>query len=490
VGIVLPDVQVLIGVVATDFPGALSRLLSDLAADVVRSRLSRSDVAVLVLENSRVPGARATDRAITAASELEVAYVDAGAYGRSIASSRHDLTGEIGRWAASGRRAAVYWMIDDDLRFERLSLGPGLEVSVVLDAYLAGWLHLRATSPEIDLAVGSVTGDPPIRPEMMIRTQLGDLWSNLRSMSRCAPSERYVPARTAVFARPDYYYDLSEHGDAHLAEVAPWLPDPAAGQTVRDQLLAMLTAAADLPLGRAVTRPVLESPGASARGRADDCRRGGNAAFFDLHACLSHAYPRLRVADVPLRRADMIGAALLREQGFTVRRVPIALRHERSASGRDARGRRRTASDVWESITSEFFGVLVARLVMEPSEEPRSARAGRIARSRAARLVANLRSAGELVDRLAEAVARPAGWLGGDAEVAVALSALRGALDELLPVVGGRSRADRDAWLAALDEHLTSPRHLDEAMGQAAEAERESRGRASRAAVGEECDRP
>lgn len=469
------DVQVLVAVTATDFPSGLRSLFDDLRADLDRSALSPSALGVIALENSISADARGQSAAAVqelANDGVEALHVDRGHRRAAIAETRHALTCEIARWAGRGRRAAVYWMIDDDLRLETLRLDAGGQLRSGTEGYLRGWLsHGRAG--RIDLGVGSVTGDPPIRPEMMILCQVSDLLANLSTLLALPPLSLYEPYPTGIFDLPDYYYDLTDHGDRHLSGSAPWLPESTSGTSVRDQLLALLDAGKDLPHGRAVTRPVVDNRAAVDPGA--DLRRGGNAAFFTLDACLSHPYPTLTVAGTMLRRSDMVGAALLRRSGFDVRRVPVAIRHRRTCGQHESRFGRRSAPDVWDSITAEFFGVLVARLVMDPSAEDALPRVTRLANGRSTRLTANLRRAAGTLDQLRDLVRDPPGWARDDAEVRHALAGFAEAIDGVSVVVGGWSDAAREEWLTALREHLTRPEHLSQTVCQVERAEYDAR---------------
>ena len=359
---------VLLTVTSTDRPESLRRLLKSLVRALELDDPQCGDpmatfVEVLVVENSAQREHRAENLRIVEAARVEglrVAIDDDGCYGRSIARSRVRQTELVARCTSSSRAPACVWMIDDDISFSTLSLRDGVEVSLPSQHIFSSLLKIRAAHPEVSAAVGPVSGDAQVRPEAILRVQTFDLVENLLRVGDLDPESRWcTPDMSALTAMPDYYYDHSRAGSAHLTTPCPWVPRSSPGN-VRAELLAYLHACLDIPAGAHATRPLFAHASADVAETSSPLR-GGNAVFFDLDACLSHPYPFAGLGDLDSRRSDMIGATLLSRSGATIARIAIGLQHVRA----EADDQRHTESSRWRSLRSEFHGVLLARLVMD-----------------------------------------------------------------------------------------------------------------------------
>lgn len=417
--------RIAVTISTTDRPAALAALLGDLSAEWARTRRRADPPLVLVVENSVDPAARAADRVAVhrATATLDARFVDDGVAGRAIAESRRAQTRALAACLAAGEPVDAVWMLDDDLRLAQLRAEGGVlrrcEAIRYFDRIADAW----DAHPEAGLLVGRVCGDPPIRPDAVLATGLLDLAANLDRFVALDPEALYrPPTDRGAFALPDYYYDHSRIGDAHLHHAFYWLPR-AAGQTVRAAALDCVRALCGLFVGRAPTRPLLDDPRPASRELRRCHLRGGHAVFLDVDAFLRHRYPAVELGDGTLtRRADMVGATLLdREPTTFVAAFDAPVLHARSANGPTG-GR-------LADLRSEFFGVMLARAVIDDGGRVDRVRLAERARARRARIVDRLALAHRRAAAAAVALDRAASsWLGADPELAAALTTLRAEL--------------------------------------------------------------
>jgi len=471
-----PAIQFLVTVSTTNRPGALERLGRSMLRELARSGYGgwpeRTPCRVLVIENSVDAGHREANRHTVEAltgDGLPVSLLDDGQYGRSIAASRIKQTQAIADAVMRGPRPDIIWMLDDDLQFAqlyrdhagRLREGCTLDYFYLLD-------EMRATRPEISLALGGVTGDPPIRPDAVLRSQLFDLLANLERFAALAPESTYPHnADTSGFRLVDYYYDHRRLGDEHLSIPFLWSTSDRAGTTVRAQLMAFVDRSLGIPSGKTATRPLVLEAGAFPDTIRPGTRRGGNAAFFDLDACLQHSYPHITIEGVPTRRSDMVGASLLARDGSCgVYEAAFPLLHDRVMGDETVgfTGGKLDPHAARASILGEFYGVLLARSVMEapPVGCTRADWLAALAAERADVIVGNLRAASELMDRLVNQFGDGGpGWLSQDREVAVRVKQLIEALQVLAGAYwGGADPSTRHIWLTSLRAELVAETRL------------------------------
>lgn len=451
---------VLLTVSSTGRPESLQRLLRSLA-----DALSRDDsgcdapmasfVEVLVVENSTQRAHRDQNLRIVEAARaggLRVSIDDDGHHGRSIARSRVRQTELVARYASSRKPPACVWMIDDDISFSALSLRDGVETSEPSAHLFSSLLKIRAAHPEVSAAVGPVSGDAQVRPEAMLRLQVFDLVENLLRIGDLDPESPWrTPDISALTAMPDYYYDHSRAGTAHLTTPCSWVPRTAPG-SVREELLAYLRTCMDITAGAHATRPLF----AQVRDDITETSaplRGGNAVFFDLDACLSHPYPFAALGDLDSRRSDMIGATLLAKSGATFARIAIGLQHVRAEH--DDRGH--TEASRWRSLRSEFHGVLLARLVMDavPLGAAPEAHLRAVAEARARSVSDALAAAHEQLQRLDALRRTSRAWWTQDAAIMEALDRVIVELRAMWEqTVGSGALSSIPLRLAALRERL------------------------------------
>ena len=388
----------LISVSVTDRPRSFEAFAATLTRELAKTR---PDAALLVLENSWQPRHRSSVAATVArfaAAGLSISYQADGPFGRPLAASRVAQREAIRSRILAGDVPDVVWMVDDDLRFAQLARDDHgwLEERTDIDYFgqLGEW---RYRFPDVSMALGGVTGAPPVRPEATLRTQLADLASILRDFASRRPEDALdAVARPSLLDESDYYYDHSRAGTAHLTMTMSWLPRREAGPTFAEQLEWLLRNAVEqLASGQALTRPLVYEATQTDEPEPSTLR-GGNTVFFDADACLRHDYPGLRVKGIMTRRADMIGCTSLARSGLTRSvSLPFPLLHDRTEQ------RVVDAAVVRESRVGEFYGVLLARLAMDAHPQGRSSqRLAALARTRFHRIIDGLEAAGREVPQV------------------------------------------------------------------------------------------
>lgn len=448
------DRPVLLAVIVTDRPEALARMMDSLlpvAGD--------AGVHLLVLDNSEhrheavrdvveraargATGQRVLQRAQRACAPLHMA--------------RQELAAAAEAWCAGWAPDAIVWMLDDDLTFEMVHLDDGcLHISNVAAARIAQVRALAAEHPELALGVGGFTGDPPVRPEAILATQLSDLSAALLNAAPRTLQEPW-PQESSPPRSGDYYYDHAEHQHAHLSQCFPWLPRSTAAASVEAQLETLLIEARGIRSGQTPFRPLLEPSSPQTVRFTETPNRGGNAIFFHRSALLQHTYPSFPVGDAWSRRSDMIGAAeLARRHGALIADVPVTLRHNRAGQASVEPGIER-----W---LPEFAGVLLARLSMSERPSPRDALecVRQIADERSRRIDAQLQSARSQAERALCALNQPEACWWTHPTLQVAAAALRCELEALRETLRALDLSDLQGALntPALAQQVVDAYHV------------------------------
>ncbi|HDN27137.1 MAG TPA: hypothetical protein ENG03_08590 [Thioploca sp.] len=361
--------RLLVTVSTTDRPQCLRSL-----GESLLKHAQGQPLALLVVENSVEEQNRQANLTVLQdlrEQGLKINELDDGCYGRAIADSRRAQTRWVVHQIAQGQQYDIIWMLDDDLRLTNLSVDNEGQLQETDDV---GQIHALATlwqeHPEISVAIGGVTGDPPIRPDAVLRTQLFDLLANFEWFSALEPQAIYPsPPQQAIFALPDYYYDHSEAGKTHLFTPFRWLKRSETSQWVRDQFLAYLQAALGISSGKSVTRPLLLRPDFVPY---SSVLHGGNAAFFDIDVFVAHTYPSVTIDQITSRRSDMLGSALLQQTyPAGIYAVNVPLRHDRQPADKSAgfQAGQLDSERLWESLISEMLGVVLSRCILPTADE-------------------------------------------------------------------------------------------------------------------------
>ena len=330
-------------------------LLADLHGLAGDSGLSGHDVLILengrgrtpnealrsLVERERMDGLRVhlVDRAQHLEDAASGLVPDGGAdRGRKlpIAPARTVLQSYLYAFARH-RPGAVVWIVDDDMRLDPLVIGENGRLRRqprALAPVLRELCRLHAGG-ELDIAIGTYTGAPPLPFAATVRVQLVDLAASLRWLASLDPQatlpDRGTENATLRSNRRDYYYDLSRKETDRLE--TPFLITPAfPGESAGEAFERLAGAAERILAGEQVFRPLateadidpLESIGG-------ELQRGGNTFVFDVEALRLAPNPSPATDGRPSRRSDMIWT-LLQERRFgrRVATVPIALYHNRS----------------------------------------------------------------------------------------------------------------------------------------------------------------
>jgi hypothetical protein len=227
----------------------------------------------------------------------------------------------------------IVLFLDDDLAFDALYSGPdGIELGAPWPWLPALWLFHEAR-PEIEVAIGGVTGAPPLPASSTLATNLFDLDAAIHGHTTFISPERW--------SEPDYYYDLSlvRTVNSPYPMIAP-MPE---GEDLIDALMIHGTLA----------RPLVATPTTITTSRSGQVVRGGNTVLFNLD-WLKCPHPQARLGPLRLRRADTIWAqAAVNIYGCRMEQLPWPLRHIR-----DARGWTAQTAQLWrERLLADLAGV-------------------------------------------------------------------------------------------------------------------------------------
>ena len=393
----LPCPRVLFATTCTDRPDQVQALARSLVIDRAASGWEEDDVGLLVLDN----GVRS---APSIGPELPSRVVRMDSRRRSIGESRKALSAQVVQHL-TGPRAdglphpddgpVIVWMVDDDLEAMELAVEGGVRVARPHAGLLERAAGLWREHPEISVAVGGTTGDPPIPAHDAIRRQAEDLVACLEELRAMSPEAPWTPAENNR-DEVDYHYDLPRSG----RHGAPFRWEPSRSDaTARDVLDEVLAGVPRLVRGENLTRALVgELP------MRRTSVRGGNALFFDLDALDVAPYPELDLGWGRTRRADMIWAQLVAGYPeFGLFTAPLSLLHGRRAGDGSSplAAPRRTAEELGRFIVQQAAGIVVCRL-LENEAAPTSDAARSLLEDRLARTSENLAAASAALQRCAE----------------------------------------------------------------------------------------
>ena len=257
--------------------------------------------------------------------EQQQADVDAGVFPRararmserkSIALSRTMLQQYLFT-QAKPIHGAVAWILDDDAILEGLAYGADGRARAVEVDYVSEIKRLKETGNCVVL--GSVTGEPPLPFLSCMRTQLSDLYQNLRQFQALSPEVQYPVRREenriSRLGRRDYYYDLSDVETDRL-ESPFWYEPSDSRATVGEALTEMLARLPDMLSGSQIFRQLVQDSQADPLSTLEpSVNRGPTTLVFDLHAMreFPNIVPEIDGEDT--RRSDMIWSLLCRFAG-------------------------------------------------------------------------------------------------------------------------------------------------------------------------------
>ena len=254
----------------------------------------------------------------------------------AIASARTVLQSYLYAFAKE-RPGAVVWIVDDDMRLDPLVIkGDGsLQRRDRKIAPILRELRRLHAGSDVDIALGTQTGAPPVPFAATVRVQLADLVASLWWLASQEPTaslpDRALENAALRSGRRDYYYDLSRKETDRL-ETPFWITPGFPGERVGKAFERIASAADRILAGEQVFRPLaIEANLNPLKSIGDGLQRGGNTLVFDIESLRLAPNPSPVIDGRPSRRADMVWA-LLQERYFSRRVVtlPFALYHDRS----------------------------------------------------------------------------------------------------------------------------------------------------------------
>ena len=193
-------------------------------------------------------------------------------------------------------------VLDDDLTFEALTVTDGKPVKTYPFSYVHE-IYLFAQNHPCDVALGGVTGAPPLPATSCMRTFLQDFLGTQSSSKKT--KERWGDT--------DYYYDLSETRTCWQSwPILSSKSDPRPVQRALNQMFH--TGSSNRPLVYIADE---KTPGPR-------IVRGGNTVVFNPEFLLKIDHP-----DLP-RRGDSVWAILATECGASILDFPYPLHHTRN----------------------------------------------------------------------------------------------------------------------------------------------------------------
>jgi hypothetical protein len=437
---VAEDPRLLLAMTWTDRPRAWARLAESLVAEIERFSVPPSRWGVLVQDNSSSEAGRMEAHAVCSrlrAAGLGVHLARTPSPRLSIAQARAALVRRLSDWACGGVQTlphpgdgagpVVVWMLDDDVELRPLVLREGRPVRVSAFSYAHRIAQLWRDHPEICVGLGGVTGAPPIPGHAVLRTVVADLGRSVARMAALQPNDPWEPP-TNPRDVPDYYYDHSEAGLAHLE--CAWLWEPRDACTVREALLEMCDGAASILAGEHVTRPLCYQ-GWSAPSPSSAC--GGNTLFFDTDAIFASHRPEAEIDSLALRRGDTVWASLAaREPGLTLAAASVPVFHRRAEAQAGTEAEFADPGAVVRGILAQTWGTVLARLVAS-EHAPSLDAAEAMLESRLRRIEEGFRMVRVLIDEFREAcwTRRSDVWWAHDPAVLKGLEQLDGVLEAL-----------------------------------------------------------
>jgi len=219
----------------------------------------------------------------------------------NIGSSRKRQV-ELAALACLDLNEPILIMLDDDLTFEALTVENGYPNKGYPFSYVHE-VYLFAKNHPCDVALGGVTGAPPLPATSCMKTFLQD-FLNVKSISN-QTIERWND--------PDYYYDLSE--TRYCWKAWPSLSTNNESPSVQSALNQMFHSGSE-------NRPLVYIPGKQIP--QPRIVRGGNTVVFNPEYLFNIITP-----DLP-RRGDSIWSILAKEQGASILGFPFPLFHKRT----------------------------------------------------------------------------------------------------------------------------------------------------------------
>ena len=232
-------------------------------------------------------------------------------------------------------------VLDDDLTFEALIVEDGPPIKSYPFSYVHE-VYLFEKSHPCDVALGGVTGAPPLPATSCMKTFLQD-FLNVQSTSN-RTIERWND--------PDYYYDLSETRSCW--KTWPTLSENNESPSVQRALNQMFHSGPE-------NRPLVYIP--SKQIPQPRVVRGGNTVVFNPQYLFNINHP-----DLP-RRGDSIWSILAKEQEASILEFPFPLYHTRTPDmSITSMHKRPFRESLKRRMNHDLLGAAMQRAMLDNSE--------------------------------------------------------------------------------------------------------------------------
>lgn len=270
---------------------------------------------------------------------------------------------------------SVVWILDDDIRLDYL-LPEGSVSKITMDELQEAIAEMKHRG--VSIAIGQITGDPPLPSLSLIRTQLLDIFYNIKRFEN-ADSRKVIQNladwnRMLIDMYPEYYYDYSELHSAHL-EVPFWYSDRNRQSESDDSLKNLLDEVSRICSGKDVFRPIVTSAGDQAQKSKRVMDRGGNTMVLNIECLRYFPNPSPNFGHINARRGDTFWCILnSRIGGYRIERFPIAVRQERAIESGEAFSIHTLHSDFYGSSFIRAIDEFYAKKIEEQGNLPRRVR--------------------------------------------------------------------------------------------------------------------
>jgi hypothetical protein len=231
-------------------------------------------------------------------------------------------------------------LMDDDLTFDNLLIKDNTIFSDFPFSYLHEIYCLNRENPSLDVALGGVTGSPPLPSSSSLLISLLDASSKIEVQEKS-------PLR---WKNPDYYYDLSDLRDSWDSWIEPtWYFSETSSLSVSEKILQSILFSGPIRRPLVLVKDPIDS------NLTHGYIRGGNTVVF------SHIW--LQILEHPNidRRADTIWALTIHHLGGNVMHMPYTLRHRRTSN-------EITNSSIISRMHDDLFGSSLQRAYVKKGD--------------------------------------------------------------------------------------------------------------------------
>ena len=239
---------------------------------------------------------------------------------------------KLAREACENFEDPILVIMDDDLRFESLMLHNG-QLQLGYPFSYVHEIYNFSTQFECDVALGSVTGSPPLPATSCMRTFLQDFLS------------AEVPQNNSEnWNESDYYYDLSETRTNWSA----WkiIQKPDINQNNAEYFLNQMFFTCSN------NRPLIITQLPSDKVPYETVTRGGNTVIFNSKYITEIVHPKLP------RRGDSIWSILALEKNAKILKFSAPLYHDRGNETYDN-------SNLKQRMIDDIFGASLQRAMLQ-----------------------------------------------------------------------------------------------------------------------------